>query len=220
VREIDYSVNGGQTVTTLASSVQVPVSTQGSTTLAFHAVDNQNNVETPDNSLTVKIDTTPPSFSSIPTSVTTNATRPSGAIVSYTVTASDNNPNPGVVCNPASGSLFAVGTTSVNCTATDVADNVTPASFTVTVKGASAQISDLMDLVGALRPPVTNGDKSNLNAKLMDAQNFIIKGSIPSACNKLREFITAVTNANHLTSSQKSQLIASASQIKSALGCP
>jgi subtilisin-like proprotein convertase family protein len=53
--------------------------------------------------------------------------------VTYTVTASDNCPGVTVVCTPPSGSIFPVGTTTVNCTATDAHGNTASCSFTVTV---------------------------------------------------------------------------------------
>ncbi|MCI0596224.1 MAG: HYR domain-containing protein [candidate division Zixibacteria bacterium] len=55
------------------------------------------------------------------------------AVVTYTVTASNGCPGVTLVCNPASGSIFPKGTTTVNCTATDVAGNTASCSFTVTV---------------------------------------------------------------------------------------
>jgi HYR domain-containing protein len=65
-----------------------------------------------------------------PITVTTSGT---GATVTYSVTATDNSGNPPVVsCNPASGSTFPVGTTTVSCTASD-GTNTSNASFTVTV---------------------------------------------------------------------------------------
>ena len=56
-----------------------------------------------------------------------------GAVVNFTVTATDNGPTPTVVCAPSSGSTFPVGTTTVNCTATDSVDNTNMCRFTVTV---------------------------------------------------------------------------------------
>ena len=53
--------------------------------------------------------------------------------VSYTVTATDNCSTPAVVCVPPSGSTFPVGSTTVNCTATDAAGNVGIGSFPVTI---------------------------------------------------------------------------------------
>ena len=51
----------------------------------------------------------------------------SGARVNYTVTATDNvDPNPKVKCTPPSGSLFPLGKTPVNCTATDASGNIEP----------------------------------------------------------------------------------------------
>lgn len=47
--------------------------------------------------------------------------------------ASDNCPGVTVVCNPASGSCFPVGNTSVTCTASDAAGNTAACSFAVTI---------------------------------------------------------------------------------------
>jgi len=73
--------------------------------------------------------------------ITTTATGLSGAAVSYSVpTASDEGgETPTVGCNPASGSTFPVGTTTVTCTATDGDDTNSPVTttFTVTVNRAS-----------------------------------------------------------------------------------
>jgi hypothetical protein len=56
----------------------------------------------------------------------------SGANVNFNVTATDNCSIPLVVCLPASGSFFPIGTTTVNCTATDDDGNATRGSFVVT----------------------------------------------------------------------------------------
>ncbi|MBL0018290.1 MAG: HYR domain-containing protein [Bacteroidetes bacterium] len=55
------------------------------------------------------------------------------AVVSYNATATDNCPGVTVSINPASGSTFATGTTTVNVVATDAAGNLANCSFTVTV---------------------------------------------------------------------------------------
>ena len=73
-----------------------------------------------------------------------NITTPAGAgqcsaVVTYTTpTASDNCPGATVACVPASGSTFAIGTTTVTCTATDAASNTGTCSFTVTVNDTQA----------------------------------------------------------------------------------
>jgi HYR domain-containing protein len=55
------------------------------------------------------------------------------AIVGYVVTASGNCPPFTVVCNPTAGSTFPIGTTTVNCTATDSSSGSASCSFNVTV---------------------------------------------------------------------------------------
>ncbi len=58
-----------------------------------------------------------------------------GAVVAYaTPTASDNCPGIGMPqCSPASGSFFAIGTTTVSCTAVDASANMAACTFTITV---------------------------------------------------------------------------------------
>ncbi len=78
-------------------------------------------------------DTTPPVVT-VPTDITTEATGPSGAVVTFSASAIDNVDGSLVpVCVPASGSTFALGTTTVTCSATDAAGNTGSASFSVTV---------------------------------------------------------------------------------------
>jgi hypothetical protein len=60
------------------------------------------------------------------------------ATVGYLVTASDNCSLASLVCEPLSGSVFPKGATTVNCTATDAAGNVSLCSFTVTVEDREA----------------------------------------------------------------------------------
>jgi hypothetical protein len=54
-------------------------------------------------------------------------------VVNFTTTASDNCPGVAVVCNPASGSCFPLGVTTVTCTATDAVGNTATCSFPVSV---------------------------------------------------------------------------------------
>jgi hypothetical protein len=64
-----------------------------------------------------------------------NANYQAGAIVSYDTSGNDlvDGVRP-VTCAPPSGSYFPVGTTTVNCSASDRSGNVTTGSFTVTVR--------------------------------------------------------------------------------------
>ncbi|MEE9534834.1 MAG: HYR domain-containing protein, partial [Acidimicrobiia bacterium] len=79
-------------------------------------------------------DTTPPVVS-VPADITAEATGPSGAVVTFVSSANDavdGSLTP--TCAPASGSTFALGTTTVTCSATDTAGNMGTASFSVTVQ--------------------------------------------------------------------------------------
>jgi hypothetical protein len=78
-------------------------------------------------------DVTPPTLH-LPDDITVEATDASGTNVTYSVTATDDrDPNPTVTCTPSSGSFFPVGTTTVNCQATDASGNVATGSFVVHV---------------------------------------------------------------------------------------
>src|SRR5581483_4551888 len=55
------------------------------------------------------------------------------ATIKFSPTISDNCPVAPVACTPAPASSFVKGTTTVNCTATDAANNTANCSFTVTV---------------------------------------------------------------------------------------
>jgi HYR domain/Bacterial Ig-like domain/FG-GAP-like repeat len=80
-------------------------------------------------------DTTAPQLN-LPADITVQATGPAGAQVSWQApTATDESPaNPQVSCDADSGDTFPIGTTTVNCSATDAAGNVASGSFHVTVQ--------------------------------------------------------------------------------------
>src|SRR4051812_35567500 len=70
----------------------------------------------------------------LPATITKQATSAAGVAVDYTVAATDNvDSNPKVACSPVAGSTFPVGTTTVNCTATDAAGNKSTGSFDIVV---------------------------------------------------------------------------------------
>ena len=70
--------------------------------------------------------------------------------MSFIVSAVDGaDPNPDVECRPASGSVFAIGTTEVTCTATDQTGHASSGRFAVTVLAAREQLVRLVNQVVA-----------------------------------------------------------------------
>jgi hypothetical protein len=78
-------------------------------------------------------DTIPPVIT-CPANLTAAATSAAGAVVTYTATATDNCCLASVVCAPASGSTFPIGSTAVTCTATDGAGLTATCTFSITVR--------------------------------------------------------------------------------------
>jgi hypothetical protein len=77
----------------------------------------------------------------VPANMTVEATGPSGAVVNFTVSASDNyDPSPPVTCDPPSGSTFPLGITTVKCSAQDTSGNIGTNSFTITVLDTTAPV--------------------------------------------------------------------------------
>ncbi|HJQ22516.1 MAG TPA: HYR domain-containing protein [Blastocatellia bacterium] len=83
-------------------------------------------------------DTQPPAFTQCPAAV--NLVAPiscplnNSLVYNYTPpAATDNCPGVTVACSPPSGSVFALGTTTVSCTATDAGGNTANCSFAVSV---------------------------------------------------------------------------------------
>ena len=82
---------------------------------------------------------TPPVLS-LPGPITAEATSPAGASVAFTAGATDaeDDPDPTPVCGPASGAVFALGTTTVACSVTDSGGLSASGSFAVTVVDTTA----------------------------------------------------------------------------------
>ena len=188
----------------------------GSMILTCTATDGAGNSTTGTFSVTVR-DTTPPVLSGVPANVTVNATMTAGAVVTYTLpTASDVVGGAIVpVCAPASGSTFGVGTTTVTCTATDAALNATSATFTVTVRGASPMLADLLALVSAV-----SGPGNSLPAKVQAARASLAAGNTASAASSLQALLREVSaqTGKKLTAAQGASITALTKQILAVLG--
>ena len=120
-------------------SVSVTCSPASGSTFQLHttvvscsATDAHGNTATGSFHVTV-VDTTPPTLT-VPAPLIVEATGPSGAIVTFAVTATDLvDPNPTIVCSSQSGSTYPLGSTIVQCSATDFSGNRASASFSVTI---------------------------------------------------------------------------------------
>jgi hypothetical protein len=131
---------------TPASGSTFPV---GSTQVSCSATDSGNLTTSGIFPVTV-VDTTPPTLT-LPADKNVNATGPGGAVVTYVASASDivdSAITP--ICTPASGSTFALGTTTVVCSATDAYGNSASGSFQVTVSDATPPVitSDVQGTLG------------------------------------------------------------------------
>ena len=103
-------------------------------------------------SFTVTInDTQPPTITCPPNQSVTSLVP---TVVNYPApTAADNCPGVTSACAPPSGSLFAIGTTTVTCTASDTSANKATCTFTVTV--APCTITCPQDVIAHLGPNAT-----------------------------------------------------------------
>ena len=131
---VTYTVSASDaqdgTLTPSCSPASGSVFPLGTTTVNCSVTDSGGLTATGSFTVTVQ-DTTPPSLN-LPGNITVEAGKP--AAVTYTATATDlvDGPVP-VSCSPASGSTFALGTTTVNCSATDAHHNTATGSFAVSV---------------------------------------------------------------------------------------
>ncbi|HEX4680745.1 MAG TPA: SdiA-regulated domain-containing protein, partial [Gaiellaceae bacterium] len=125
------------------------------------------------------VDYLPPAFTDIPFDLTAEATGATTPVSFTAPTATDlvDGARP-VACTPASSSAFALGTTTVNCSASDTAGNSATASFHVTVRDTKPPVVNVpaditVEATGTLTPvpfgPVTATDT--------------VDGSLPVTCS-------------------------------------
>ncbi|MFL6216136.1 MAG: HYR domain-containing protein [Blastocatellia bacterium] len=87
------------------------------------------------------VDNTPPAITCpFPLTVATDRGKTTAVVNYVPATATDACGVVDVVCLPPSGSTFALGTATINCTARDLAGNTSNCSFTVTVNDADAPV--------------------------------------------------------------------------------
>ncbi len=168
---------------------------------------------------TVTVQDTQAPVITCPAPIVVNATSPAGAAVPFAITATDNC-GAAVVSSPASGSVFPIGDTTVEATATDASANQDACSFNVHVKGAAEQTADLLNAVAHLNLAKA-GVQNALVLQLTAALASIQSNNLAAACGSLRSFIDIVEAQRNKTisSSDADYLVAAADQIRDVIGC-
>jgi hypothetical protein len=188
----------------------------GVTTITWKATDAAGNASSATQTVTV-LDVEAPVFAlGSLASFTVNATSPSGAVVNYSVDVNDNVGVVSVLCEPASGSVFPVGSNPVSCEAKDAAGNSSSHSFSVHVISAHEQLASLLEIVKGLDLP--NGTAQPLINQLRTA--YREPGSGEATCKKMADFIVlAEKRRSTLGDESADYIIAEATRIMDALGC-
>jgi hypothetical protein len=131
-------------------------------------------------SVALLVDVAPPLIS-VPPSVSAEAQGPAGAVVDFDVSADDVHDGAvPVACTPGSGSVFAIGSTTVSCTAHDAAGNAAARSFAASVIDTTApQVTVPADLVVEATGPTGAAVPFSISAT--DAVGVTAAGCSPAA---------------------------------------
>jgi len=165
-------------------------------------------------SVTVKRDSTPPTLDA-PATIALDAVMPAGAIVVFVATAADAlDPAPTVLCMPASGTVFAIGSTTVVCGAVDEAGNTTTATFVVYVRGAGEQLARLEIAVAGVGPG------RSLIAKVQQARAALAAGDADGASSLLLalEHQVAAQSGKSIPPEVAAALIEATRRLRAVLG--
>jgi hypothetical protein len=178
---VSYTVSASDTVDaspsiscTKASGSTFPV---GQTTVTCTATDDSGNSASDSFKVTVTDGVAP--VVTVPGAITREATGASGASVTFSASASDNvDGSVATSCAPASGSTFAIGTTTVSCTARDTGGNTGSSSFTVTVRDTTAPVVSVpanfvKEATSATGAPAT----------FAASASDIVDGTVPVSCS-------------------------------------
>ena len=141
----------------------------GKHTFSVFALDTSSNEDSTPAILEWTVDTIKPVVT-VPSDLNVDATSSSGAVVTFSASASDNiDGSLQASCNPTSGSVFPIGSTQVTCTVSDKAGNIGTASFNILVKEPPKPATESTLLSLAVKPnrAVIGGD-FGLSGRLSD----------------------------------------------------
>lgn len=174
----------------------------GTTTVTCTATDAAGNIG--DSSFTVTVEDTTAPLVNVPDDIVREATSAAGATATFSASASDAvDGSVPATCDPSSGATFALGNTTVICSATDAAGNTGSGSFTVTVRDTTAPVvtvpaNQVAEATGPNGAKVVYGDVSasdivdgQVNPSCSQASNTVFKlGTTTVTC-------TAIDAANN-----------------------
>ncbi len=169
-------VDGGLSASCLpASGSQFAL---GTTTVSCSATDTAGNTGTEEFTVEVQDRTDP--LVSVPADLTVEATSADGATVGWdAVTATDDVDGPlRASCDAAPGSVFAIGVTTVTCSATDAAGNTGDSSFTVTVADTTAPDVAVPDDIVEEATSAAGAD-----VRFAVRADDVVDGSVPATCD-------------------------------------
>ncbi|WP_169581159.1 MULTISPECIES: HYR domain-containing protein [Microbacterium] len=165
-----------QDITTACSPASGSVFALGSTLVTCSGSDDSGNEGTATFHVVVQDTTTP--IVHVPDTIVREATGPSGAVVGYDVTATDTvDQDVTPVCSPEAGSVFAIGTHVVGCTAADFSGNVGEGSFEVIVQDTTPPA---LTVPGDLTAEATGPDGAPVTYAATATD--IVAGSVTPAC--------------------------------------
>ncbi|MBI3756654.1 MAG: FG-GAP repeat protein, partial [Deltaproteobacteria bacterium] len=159
VKEIHYTINANPEIVVSGASTMINLTSEGITTIGYHAVDNAGNVEL-GHTLSVKIDKTPPVIASsqVPAANVAGWNN-SNVTISFSVT---DNLSGGVTCTANTATLSTEGVNqTASTTCTDTAGNSATASRTVSIDKTPPTI-----LFGSATPPPNAAGWNNTNVSV------------------------------------------------------
>ena len=182
---VSYSTSAGDvlsgpgSITPSCSQASGSTFPLGDTTVSCSATDVAGNTQT--KTFTVKVgDTVGPVFSNVPSIDAVEGDTLGGRIVTWTdPTATDAvSGTRDVTCTPSSGTLFPVGTTPVECSATDAAGNTNTGSFDVIVSDTTAPVLVIPESL-VVEATSSAGAEVNYDASADD----LVDGEITPSCS-------------------------------------
>jgi Tol biopolymer transport system component len=159
----------------------------------------------------------------VPADLAIDATSPSGAVVQYTATATDNvDPAPTIKCLPASLGVFAIGDTTVSCTAKDAAGNIATKTFKVHVRGALEQLGRLATRILA-DPGIEPRIRTILAGQVQVLANTLARGVLPArlicAQSSLLTLEVRALPPVLISPASRSSIVTDLIRIRAVMGC-